>query len=85
MELRKGVDYGRSFDRLLRDMKRAEEIGIEDNYARAFGYLIAGANAHIIECTEPETNIPAADPDDLRQLAGLFTKPDQHNALNNEL
>ena len=30
-------------------------------------------------------NIPAANEDDLKQLAGLFTKPDQYNSLNEQL
>lgn len=40
----------------------------------ALNRLLVAVENHLGECTTEETQ-PAADPDDLAQLSGLFTKP----------
>lgn len=73
MNIRKGVDLGASFERLL-EMERKSWEGDKtpENYAYNLGLLQGAIKLHIAECTtdEPETN--CENPDDIP--LGLFQR-----------
>lgn len=69
------VDLGRAFEQLKESLSRAEkgkaEAG-EYGYAYAYGVLSSAIKFHIMACTGENLlqppNIPAADPNDLKEV-----------------
>lgn len=69
--IKTGANLEISFEKLKAIYKTGKSL--DDPFKRSNLYE-AAIFLHLQECTTEETQ-PAADPDDLAQLAGLFTKP----------